>query len=176
VARLDYADITRPEARALAEEIATARGRVLHLYRMLLHSPPIAAGWLRLLSAVRRESTLAGSLRELVIMRVAGLNSAAYEADQHTPIALAEGITRAQLDALDDWGASDLFDSRQRAVLRLTDAMTRGVQVDDAVFAEARAQFDPREMVELVVTVAAYNMVSRVLEALCIRSDDRVAP
>ena len=43
---------------------------------------------------------LPGDLRELVIMRVAYLNGAPYEADQHAPIALREGVSQAQLDAL----------------------------------------------------------------------------
>jgi AhpD family alkylhydroperoxidase len=173
MARIAYADITRPEVRPLADDIAAARGSVLHLYRMLLHSPPVAAGWLALLSAVRHDCTLPGSLRELVIMRIAHLNGAPYEADQHAPIALAEGVTQTQLDALPRWqDQADLFDERQRAVLELADAMTRAVHVDDDAFAAAKALFDERMLVELVVTVAAYNMVSRVLEALHIRSDD----
>jgi alkylhydroperoxidase family enzyme len=44
--------------------------------------------------------------------------------------------------------------------------MTRDVQVDDAVFEPLRAHFDAQGLVELVATVAAYNMVSRFLEAL----------
>jgi hypothetical protein len=43
------------------------------------------------------------------------------------PLALREGLTQAQLDRLGDWQVSDLFDARQRAVLALTDAMTREV-------------------------------------------------
>ena len=48
----------------------------------------------------------------------------------------------------------------------LTDAMTRDVQVPDTLFEPLRAHFDTRALVELVATVAAYNMVSRFLEAL----------
>jgi alkylhydroperoxidase family enzyme len=44
--------------------------------------------------------------------------------------------------------------------------MTRDVQVSDPVFASLRSHFDDRTLVELVATVAAYNMVSRFLEAL----------
>src|ERR1700754_2075992 len=98
MARIPYADMAAPEGRPLVDRIVAERGSVLHLYQMLLHSPPIAEGWLKLLTAVRQQSTLAGSLRELIIMRVAVLNGAAYEAEQHAPIALKEGITQAQID------------------------------------------------------------------------------
>ena len=44
--------------------------------------------------------------------------------------------------------------------------MTRDVQVSDAVFNAARAQVDnDQQMVELVTTIGAYNLVSRFLEA-----------
>jgi AhpD family alkylhydroperoxidase len=136
---------------------------------MLLHSPPIAAGWLKLLTAVRQQSGLPGALRELIIMRVAALNRARYEAVMHAGIALQEGLTQEQLDDVLEWRMSPRFDRRQRAVLAYVDAMTREIQVPDDVFAELCSWFDNRAIVELTVTVSAYNMVSRFLEALKIR-------
>jgi AhpD family alkylhydroperoxidase len=174
MARIAYADIDRQETKALANEIAAQRGSVLYLYRMLLHSPPVATGWLRYLTAIRHECSLPGALRELVIMRVALLNGAPYEADQHAPIARAEGLSEALLDELPAWSSSELFDSKQRTVLAFTDAMTREVRVSDAVFADVRAHFDERSIVELTATVGAYNMVSRFLEALQIHTHDVV--
>jgi hydroxypyruvate isomerase len=86
------------DARAAAASLlhraaeSVERGRVSALYGTLLHSPPIADGWLHFLTAVRRESTLPAALREMVILRVAVLNGAPYEAAQHAPIAEREGI------------------------------------------------------------------------------------
>jgi len=65
--------------------------------------------------------------------------------------------------------------ARERVVLAYTDAMTREVQVPDAVFAAVRALFDPRGVVELTATIAAYNMVSRFLQALRIHAHDELA-
>jgi len=173
MARIPYAPVT-PDNAELVARIARERGGVPHLYRMLLHASPVATGRLGYLTAVRQHNGLPGALRELVIMRVAVLNGAPYEAEQHRPIALQEGLSAPQLDALADWQASDLFDARQRAVLAYTDAMTRAVQVPDPVFAAVRAVFDDRGVVELTATIAAYNMVSRFLEALEIHSHDEV--
>jgi alkylhydroperoxidase family enzyme len=109
----------------------------------------------------------------MVIMRIAHLNRAPYEADQHAPIALREGMRPEQLEALAAETLPEaVFDARERAVLAYTDAMTRAVQVPDAVFEAVRPHFDATELVELTATIAAYNMVSRFLEALRIHSDD----
>ena len=87
MARMPYADLSNPEIRPVADRIVAERGGILHLYQMLLHSPPVATGWLGYLTAIRHLSGLPGAMRELVIMRIAILNGAPYEAEQHAPIA-----------------------------------------------------------------------------------------
>lgn len=172
MARIPYGDPAAPEARPLVERIVAERGSLLHLYQMLIHSPPVAEGWLAFLTAIRQKGILPGALRELVIIRIALLNHAPYEAEQHVPIALKEGATQAQVDGLGDWAASSAFSEKERAVLAYVDAMTRQVQVPEDVFAAVRAAFTDRELVELTATVGAYNLVSRFLEALEIHSHD----
>jgi len=172
MARIPYANLQDPTIQPIVEQITAERGSVIHLYQMLLHSPSVAQGWLNYLTAIRQQTSLCGALRELIIMRVAILNRAPYEADQHAPIALQEGVSQAQLDALGDWADSDLFDDEQRAVLAYTDAMTTQIQVPKEVFAAIQAQFAPQQIIEITATIGAYNMVSRFLEALQIHSDD----
>ncbi len=173
MARIPYADLTNPEAKPLVERIVAERGGVLHLYQMLLHSPPVASGWLNYLTAIRQQSTLPGGLRELVIMRIAVLNGAPYEAEQHAPIALREGVSQVQLDDLDNWQQSKNYDATQRAVMAYTDAMTKDIHVSPEIFAAVKAVMTDRLIVELTATVGAYNMVSRFLEALQIHSHDQ---
>lgn len=174
MAKIEYADLGSDVANPLVKRIAGERGSVLHLYRMLLHSPPVAEGWLSLLTAIRQQCELADDIRELVIMRIAALNNAAYEADQHAPIALAAGLSAEQLDALRTDDPTPWFDEQQSAVIALTDAMTKDIHVADDVMDRIAKFFDERGTVELVTTVAAYNMVSRFIVALDIQSNDDV--
>lgn len=174
MARIPYADLTREEVRPLVKKIEAERGEVLHLYRMLMHSVPVATGWLGYLTAIRQQCKLSAALRELVIMRVAHINGAPYEADQHRPFALKAGMSQAQLDALANWREqADVFDQTQRDVLAYTDAMTKHVHVSDEVASAVRTHFDHEQLVELTATIAAYNMVSRFLEAMQIHTDDK---
>lgn len=173
MARLPYADLHNPNIQDLVQQITVERGSVIHLYQMLLHSPAVAQGWLNHLTGIRLKSQISGALRELIIMRVAILNRAPYEADQHAPIALQEGITQAQLSALDVWEQHlELYSQQEQAVLAYTDAMTLNVQVPDAIYHAVAQQFDAQAIVELTATIATYNMVSRFLEALQIHSED----
>jgi alkylhydroperoxidase family enzyme len=165
MARLSYPDATNPAIAPVVERIKAERGKVLNLYSMLLHSPPVAEGWLAFLTAIRQKCLLSGRIRELAIMRIAVLNGADYEFRAHTPFALTEGFTQQQIDALQK-GQTDCFNAVERSVLAYTDAMTQEVRVSDAVFIAVKAHFNEREMVELTATIGAYNLVSRFLEAL----------
>ena len=157
---------TRSELAAIEAAIRAERGSIPLLYQVLLNSPPVAEGWEKMLTAVRNRSSLPASLREMVIIRVAVLNRAPYELEAHRPVALAAGVSEAKIDALRLPQPGVAFTALERAVLSLTDAMTREVQIDDVLFEPLRAHFDPRSIVDLVATIAAYNMVSRFLEAL----------
>jgi len=162
-----------------ADLVAAVRARrggaLLHLDRMLLHSPPLARGWNAYLAAIRGGLSLDARLRELAVCAIGLLNGAPYELHHHAPELLAAGGTAAQLDALRRAGgtaeAGGPFDARERAVLRLTAEMTREVAVGDETFAEVRRLLGERETVELVAVVAAYNMVSRFLVALGIEPE-----
>jgi len=167
MARIAYPDTTAPELAQLVDRIKRERGgKLLNLYRMLLHSPPLAQGWLGLFTAVRQQCALPDRARELAIMRIAVLNGADYEFQAHVPFALAAGFDQAQLDALKAGETPAGLAESDRAVLAYTDAMTRHVRVPDGVFAAVRAAFSERELVELTATIGGYNLVSRFLEAL----------
>ncbi|QHE84324.1 carboxymuconolactone decarboxylase family protein [Hydrogenophaga sp. BPS33] len=159
---------TRPELAAQEARIAAARGRVSPLYQVLLNSPPIAHGWEQMLSAVRNHSSLSAAVRELVILRVAVLNRAPYEFDAHVPHAQAAGVSQAAIDATRrvPMAVDSPWRDDERVALELADAMTRDVEVPDALFARVEALFQGQQLLDLVATVAAYNMVSRLLVAL----------
>ncbi|MBA3507357.1 MAG: carboxymuconolactone decarboxylase family protein [Betaproteobacteria bacterium] len=171
MARLPEPDLSNPDLIALIARIQEERGgRLLNLYRMLLHSPPLADGWRELMTAIRQRTTLSGRMRELVILHIAVINGADYEFQAHIPFALKEGITQAQIDALKASRIESLSDA-ERAVLAYAGAMTVEVRVPDPLFDDVRRQLNAREIVELTATIAAYNMVSRFVEALQIDHD-----
>jgi AhpD family alkylhydroperoxidase len=169
MARVDYAPTSGGDEayQQLVQQIKDERGgRVLNLYRMLLNSPPVAAGWLHMGTAIRFHSKLDGGVRELAICSVARTTGAEYEWRAHSRLAREQGVSDAQLDDLPRWRESTVYDDRQRAVLAYADLMATRIDVDDATFAELERFFDAQELVELTSTIGFYHMVSRVLVAL----------
>ncbi|MSR13805.1 MAG: carboxymuconolactone decarboxylase family protein [Gammaproteobacteria bacterium] len=154
----------------LLEAIRKRRGGdLLNLDRMLLHSPPFARGWNAFLGAVRTELALEPKLMELAICVVAVLNRADYEFNQHAPLFQSAGGNKEQVQALRDpdiAATSVIFLPVERAAISLTIAMTFEIEVPVETLQTLKG-FLPgnRELVELIGTIAAYNMVSRFLVA-----------
>ncbi len=151
-------------------------GTLLNLDRMLLHSPPFAAGWNSFLSEVRHNLELPAKLRELAICTVAILNKAEYEFTQHAPEFLKVGGTREQLNNLQQIDHltlnSLLFSETEKAVIQLCIEMTRMVEVEEATMSTMIDTLqNDRHLVELIGVIATYNMVSRYLVALGIEPE-----
>jgi len=156
----------------VAQRIRGRRGGELRpIDSILLHSPAAADGWNHLLGVLRGELDLAPDLRELAVLRIAVINRAEYEWQAHEGPARAAGLTDEQLTVLRrrETGSGDrsgTFSAVQRAVLLFTDALTESALVPDDIFAAVRGALTDGELVELTLVVAAYNMVSRFVNAL----------
>ena len=146
---------------------AGRRGSLINIYRMLLNSPALAETWFVHANTVRWKTELPGRLRELVIIRIGHATRGAYMLRQHVPkLAHADGVSEAECAALADWQASNLFAPAERAALAYADAMTRDIEVPDEVFEPLRKHYRERQIVELTVLIATYNMLTRILQAL----------
>lgn len=174
--RLPYADpnsLTSQEDRATLDRVKARRAPkgLLPLDLALLHAPAVADGWNSFLGAIRTKTSLPANIREIAICRPALINKAWFEWMHHAPL-LAESDS-FQGDAkkmevvqeLHPRGRGALSD-QEWAVLRVADSMTRDVSVDQGLFDELKGLFSEKEVVEIVATVSAYNLVSRFLVAL----------
>lgn len=164
---------TSTEADILARvQARRAPNALLPLDRALLHSFPVADGWNAFIGAIRTRTSLSTVIRELAICRVAVINGAWFEWEQHAPLLREGGLSEEGIRLIRDSGADltedvgGILSRDQIAALKYTDAMTKTVTVPDGVFHEVKECFEDREVVEITATVAAYNCVSRFLVAL----------
>jgi len=155
-----------PNVAEIFERMRKAGGQPPNLYRALANAPAMLDAWIGLAWPLRHDAKTSRALRELVIMRVAGLTDAHYEEHHHRRMALEAGVSEAQLADLARWRDSKRFNEAERAVLAMADAVTRGGKLPDVVHADLQRHFKPGEIVELVLTAAFYNCVSRTLLAL----------
>jgi alkylhydroperoxidase family enzyme len=179
--RIPYVDpktVKNENTRNIIEKIQQRRAPnpLLELDLALLHAPELANGWNEFFGAIRQRGRLTRALKEVAICRVAVLNGALYEWEQHYPLAVRAGVSQAIMTLVlrgtqDDWnefgvGTDDEDEECIKAVIDYTDAMTRQIKVSDKVFGEVQLHLSNQEVVELTATIAGYNAVSRFLVAL----------
>lgn len=174
--RLPYAPsepkYASPETQAIYDRIKERRKPrpLIPLDLALLHNPKIADGFNTLMGAIRTSSSLDTGLMELAVCYVAVLNKAVYEWTAHAPLALKAGVSRAALEAVLKGNITDesRLSAVQCQVLDFTLQSTKEIEVDESLIQRLKGEFEfsDQQVVELTMTVAGYNMVSRFLVAL----------
>jgi alkylhydroperoxidase family enzyme len=168
MARVSYIEEKdHPELSAEIARIKGGRGALLNIYKLLLHSPDVCMTWFDYIGAVRWKTTLTPRLRELATVRIAQAVKYAYALQQHVPaIAVKDGVSLEECEALKDWRASKFFSEAERAALAYVDAVREGSGVPDDVFNAVRRHYSEREVVELTVLTGVYVMHNRIFTAL----------
>jgi alkylhydroperoxidase family enzyme len=165
-ARLSY--LTRndlPEAdRSIWDDFVRVRGSEPgHIHRTIAHAPNLLRRFVDLANELRGGTQLEPKLRELALMTVGRITGAEYEFVHHWNMSLRLGVKREQLEHLEDFESAAVFNDHERAVMRYAAEATRNVQVSEGTFNALRGFLDNRRIMELVMNVALYNAVARVI-------------
>jgi alkylhydroperoxidase family enzyme len=168
MARLPYLE---PEQ--LAEKNRDLLKRSINLHRLLVNSPDMARAFAGMGGYIRNGSTLDPRLRELAIIQVGWLEKSEYEFTHHVKIGREFGVTDADIDGLiaETAGKPSKLEPLTKAVLRGAREMTRDLAMSDATFAEIKKELSNEHMVDLVLTIAFYCAVVRVLATMQIDNE-----
>jgi alkylhydroperoxidase family enzyme len=174
---IPYQPIDLVEPKEIVDAVRARRGgTLLNLDRMLLNSPNLTRGWNALLKEVRENLSLDDRYKEIGMCGVAILNRAEYEYFHHAPELLKAGGTQQQADEIRKIGTeafnTSIFSAIEQDVIALTIAMTRDIEVPEAVMERLTKSLGNQATVEIVAVVATYNMVSRFLIATGINPEN----
>lgn len=152
--------------KAMFDEVRARGIEVPNLYRIFGHAPALLRAWLDFAWPLRLAAKTPRRLRELLILRGAQVSGARYEWVHHVGMALAAGVSQAQIDALAGFQDSPLFSAEEKAALRLAEEVTRGPGASAACIDALKAHFDDPAIVELTLTASFYVCVSRFLQSM----------
>jgi alkylhydroperoxidase family enzyme len=144
----------------------------LHIFAALANMPNLLDPLLTFTREMREGAVIEARLRELAIMTVAVVTGATYEFNHHWNSAVDAGLRREQLEQLADAETSDAFDDRERAIVRYARETTLSLKVSDDTWSALRGHFSVRESMDVVMAVAWYNAVARMLLPLEIELED----
>ena len=72
------------------------------------------------------------------------------------------GLNDTEMAEVGSWETSDVFDDKDRLVLRYTDSLSRDNRVEDSLYKDLTAHFSEKEIMKLCITVSFAGLVNRV--------------
>jgi alkylhydroperoxidase family enzyme len=148
----------------------------MHIFTTLGRADPeLFRRWLGFGGALL-SGRLSGRLRELVILRTACRFGGRYEWAQHIELGAQQGVTTAELAALGDvaGGLEAVgWSPLERAALGAVDETAVDGAVSDATWEALAALLDSGELIELLMLIAHYLMLTTVLRSLRIELEPR---
>jgi len=144
------------------------RGFVPHVMRALAHSPALLRRVSSLGNVMLTDLALDPPLRELAVLQLFRVNRCDYGFQQHVAIAKQAGLDDKRIANVGAYRSYPYYSDTERLVLEYSETVTRDLVVPDELFARVRRRFDDREIVELTMVIAYWNMMSRFLLSLAI--------
>lgn len=161
------------EAAAVFAQIRQTRGNVSNVLRSFGNAPEGLRAFAAYGEYVRYRTGLPGRLRELVILALARGNQYAWT--HHAPFALKEGVTQAELDALNDGTLAASLGDAERGAIEYAREFARSGRVSDATFARGLALFGARGMTDLTLLCGYFIVLASAINAFGIELEaDRV--
>lgn len=163
MARLPYLD-----ADQLPVEQRDLLKRPINLTRLLVNSPGMAKAFHGVGGYIRNKSTLNPRLRELAILQVGWMEKSEYEFTHHVKIGKEFGVTDEDIQNLflETEGKMSKLEPLARTILKGAREMVHDLAMSDATFAEIKKELSNEHMVDLVLTIAFYCAVVRVLATM----------
>lgn len=150
------------EAQGVFDQIMESRGEVSRPFRVLLHVPAAARKVAELGHVVRSQSRLADADRELVTVATGRAHGCTFVWESHQDAARAAGVDPDRIAA---FGSGDLSD-RKRTLVSFVNELCSDGSVSQETFDAAAEIVGTTGVVELVVAVGYYTMLSYVMSAL----------
>ncbi|MFD6388222.1 carboxymuconolactone decarboxylase family protein [Streptomyces nigra] len=137
--------------------------------RLDFFGSPLAGKVLRHVNSAGKaisDSSLPGTVQELVKIRASQINGCGFCTDMHTKDAAHAGETAQRLHLVAAWREATVFTDAERAALELAEQGTRIADasggVTDEAWAQAAKHFDEEQLLALISLIALINAYNRV--------------
>jgi len=161
--RIEALDPSRwtPAVRAMLDPSGSGRP-VAAVYRTFAQHPELYPPRQILSEYIRTKATLSPRVREMLILRIGYLCGSDYEWAAHAPAGRRAGLTDAEIRRLASPGDEGWSDA-DGAIVRAVDELFASDTISDATWKALSAQFDERQLLDLLITTGGYRMVSMAL-------------
>ena len=148
------------------------RPKGLNVLGTFARYPELARAFMTFNGHVLFATTLTPRQRELLVLRVAALRDSAYEWAQHAVIAGDNGIDEEEVARVATGPDAPGWSPLDRAMLRAVDELVHDATITDTTWAVLSGSFDDQQLLDLVFTVGAYEVLAMALRVCGTPLDD----
>jgi alkylhydroperoxidase family enzyme len=148
------------------------RPKGLGVLGTLAHHPELARAYNTFNGHVLFATRLTPRQRELLVLRVAALRDAEYEWAQHVVMAGDVGITDDEVDRIAAGVVADGWSELDGALLQAAEELVRDASISDPVWAALAAELEVEQLMDVIFTVGAYDVLAMLFRAFGVELDD----
>lgn len=160
--RLATIDDVHGEAKKIYEQFIAAGNTVPKWIQVMANNEDIFVGFFAMFKATMDDAPLPALLKWKVAKQVSDINKCAFCVDVANSRLKQFGLDESAIDRV-----VEEADEREQIAIRFAEAATKqAYEIDPAVLAAAKTQFNDSELVELTAVVGLFNYINRFNDAL----------
>lgn len=147
------------------------RPKALNMLGTLARHPALTRAYHGFNGHVLFATTLSVRQRELLVLRVAAVRGAEYEWRQHVVLARDAGLDDDEIARVEAGPGAPGWSPLERALLSAVDELVADARVADGTWATLAAELDDQQLMDLVFTVGAYDLLAMALRSFGVELD-----
>jgi alkylhydroperoxidase family enzyme len=148
------------------------RPKALNLLGLFAHHPELTRAYHTFNGHVLFGTTLTPRQRELLVLRVSVVRGAEYEWAQHVILGLDAGLTDDEIDRITEGARAAGWSTVDRATLAAVDELLADARIGEETWAVLCAELDTQQLMDLVFTVGAYDLLAMAMRTFGVEMDD----
>ena len=161
-----------PEPRHPLPERGGDRPKGLNVLGVLAQHPALTRAYHTYNGHVLFATTLSERQRELLVLRVAAVRQCEYEWRQHVVLGRSVGLDGAEIARIAEGPGAAGWSPLEAAMLAAVDELLVDAEIADATWAALAAELDRQQLMDLVFTVGAYDVLAMALKSFRVELDD----
>ena len=148
------------------------RPKALNLLGTFARYPALTRAYHVFNGHVQFATTLSVRQRELLVLRVAAVREADYEWAQHALLAADAGLGEDEVARVAEGPDAPGWSPLERALLRAVDELIADAEIADATWTALAGELDDQQLMDLVFTVGAYDLLAMAIRSFGVEMDD----
>ena len=165
------AALVPPEPRHPLPTRRDDRPKGLNVLGTLARYPALTRAYHTFNGHVQFATTLSPRQRELLVLRVAVRRRCAYEWAQHAILAGDVGLSSEEIERVAEGPDAPGWSTLERMMLAAVDELVADATVSDTTWAALAAELDEQQLMDLVFTVGAYEVLAMALRSFGVALD-----